>query len=244
MEAEKIENFLKSIIPDMENDFVVGFAFMDRLLKGELKDYKYCIVIGKKMDGRIIDTITDVPTPEYFDLYESTNKELHELSMKLSGFLDNKSIPHIIIKPTGIMLDSKYYNPQTLTYYFSHKMAATRAGLGWIGKTALMVTRKFGPRVRFMSVLLKEPLEKNGLRIEKSVAPIEKSQCGNCNICVEICPAGAGKGIEWTAGMRRDSFFNAYACMDKCRELSLKSLNKNITICGICVKACPLGIKK
>jgi epoxyqueuosine reductase len=244
METKQIEKFIKSVVPDMENDFVIGFAFMGRLLKGKLKDYSYCIVIGKKMDDRIINSIIDAPTPEYFDLYDSTNKELNELSIKLSGFLDSKNISHIIIKPAGIMLDSKNYNPETLTYYFSHKMAATRAGLGWIGKTALMVTKKFGPRVRFVSVLLKEPLEKTGIPIEKSVVPVEKSQCGNCDICIERCPARAGNGKEWAAGINRDSFFNAHACMDKCRELSMIGLGKNATVCGICVKVCPQGIKK
>ena len=126
-------------------------------------------------------------------------------------------------------------------YYFFHKMAATWEGIGWIGKTALMVTEKFGPRVRFVSVLLKEPLEKNGIPMEKSVVPVEKSLCGNCSICVEECPAGAGNGRLWDIHTSRDSFFDAYACMNKCRELCLKNLDRNITICGICVKVCPVG---
>ena len=120
-------------------------------------------------------------------------------------------------------------------------MAATRAGLGWIGKTALMATEKFGPRVRFVSVLLKEPLEKNGVPIEKSIVPVEKSMCDNCEICVGECPAGAGSGRLWDIHTNRDNFFDAFACKNKCRELSLKSLGRNATICGICVKVCPVG---
>jgi epoxyqueuosine reductase len=239
MRTEQIEEFIKSVVSDIENDFVVGFAYMGGLLGEKLKDYNYCIVIGKKLDYKIIDSIKDTPTPEYFDLYDRTNKELRELSLKLSGYLESKNMPHLIIMPSGITQDTKNYNSDTLTYYFSHKMAATRAGLGWIGKTALMITEKFGPRVRFASVLLQEPLEKNGVPIEKSVVPVEKSLCGNCRICVEECPAGAGSGREWDIETGRDSFFNAYACMNKCRELSLNNLGKNITICGICVKVCP-----
>jgi len=241
VETKQVKEFIKSVVPDMENDFVIGFAYMGGLLEEKLKDYDYCIVIGKKLDDKIIDSIKDVPTLKYLDLYDSTNKELHELSLKLSGYLDSKKIPHLVIKPTGISLDTKNYNPDTLTYYFSHKMAATRAGLGWIGKTALMVTEKFGPRVRFASVLLKEPLEKNGIPIEKSVIPMETSLCGSCRICVEECPAGAGSGRQWDIHTVRDSFFNAHDCMKKCRELSLKSLGRNVTICGICVKVCPVG---
>jgi len=241
MEIKKIEEFIKSVVPDVDSGFVIGFAYIGGLLERELKEYKYCIVIGKKLDDKILDSIKSAPTQEYFDLYDSTNKELHELSLKISGFLDSKIIPHLVIKPTGISQDTKNYNPDTLTYYFSHKMAATRAGLGWIGKTALMITEKFGPRVRFVSLLLKEPLEKNGIPIEKSVVPMEKSLCGNCVICVEECPAGAGSGRLWDIHTKRDSFFNAFNCMEKCRELSMKNLGRNITICGICVKVCPIG---
>jgi epoxyqueuosine reductase len=241
MEINQIEEFIKSVVPDMEKDLVIGFAYMAGLLDSALAEYNYCIVIGKKLDDRILDSIKDAPTHEYLGLYDSTNTDLHELSIKLSGFLDSKKIPHLVIKPTGISQDTKNYDPDTLTYYFSHKMAATRAGLGWIGKTALMVTEKFGPRVRFVSLLLKEPLKKNGIPIEKSVVPVEKSLCGNCGICVEECPAKAGKGMHWDIHSGRDSFFDAFACMNKCRELSLKNLGKNITICGICVKVCPVG---
>jgi epoxyqueuosine reductase len=241
MEIKQIEEFIKSVVPDVENDFVIGFAYMGGLLEGELADYNYCIVIGKKLDDKILDSIKDAPTQGYLELYDSTNIELHEFSLKLSGFLDSRKIPHLVIRPTGILQDTKNYNPDTLTYYFSHKMAATRAGLGWIGKTALMVTGKFGPRLRFVSLLLKKPLEKNGILIEKSVVPIEKSLCGNCSICVDECPAGAGSGRLWDIHTNRDSFFDAFACRSKCRELSLKNLGRNITICGICVKVCPMG---
>src|SRR5665647_1254262 len=117
MEIEQIKEYIESVVPDMEKDFVIGFSYMGGLLDGELTDYNYCIVIGKKMDYKILDSIKDVPTQEYLDLYDSTNKELHELSIKLSGFLYSKKIPHLVIKPTGISQDIKNYNTDTLTYY-------------------------------------------------------------------------------------------------------------------------------
>jgi epoxyqueuosine reductase len=65
---------------------------------------------------------------------------------------------------------------------------------------------------------------------KKTTFPVEKSLCGNCSICVEECPAGAGSGRLWDIHTGRDSFFDAFACKNKCRELSLKSMGKNITI--------------
>ena len=36
----------------------------------------------------------------------------------------------------------------------SHKMVATRAGLGWIGKADLFISSRFGPRLRLVSILI------------------------------------------------------------------------------------------
>ncbi|MEI7615432.1 MAG: 4Fe-4S double cluster binding domain-containing protein [Actinomycetota bacterium] len=241
IDIKELENFLNSRFSDVQESLVIGYANIKELLIGDLSDYKYCIVIGKKLDSTIIDTVKNGPTFEYLELYNRVNAELNQIGLELSGYLHSKKIPNKLIKPTGISKDVKNYNPRTLTYYFSHKMAATRAGLGWIGKTDLMVTKKFGPRVRFVSVLLKDHIQKNGIPIEKIVVPIIKSSCGSCSICIELCPAKAGNGKEWDINTDRDSFFNAYSCMEKCRELSFKNLGKNETICGICVEACPIG---
>lgn len=239
----KLEEFLKSLVPDMNESMVIGYANVKGLLNGDIKKYNRCIVIGKKLDDTILDTIENGPTPQYYALYDRTNAELHHIGLELSEYITLQKIPNQLIKPTGIAKDVKNYNPGTLTYYFSHKMAATRAGLGWIGKTDLMITRKFGPRVRFTSILLEKSLQKNGVPIEKFVIPVIKSECGSCRICVKACPAKAGNGSEWNINTGRDSFFDAYSCMKKCRELSLKNLGKNETICGICVKVCPVGKK-
>jgi epoxyqueuosine reductase QueG len=214
---------------------------MKGLLKGDLAGFGYCIVVGRKLDDEIIDAIDSGPTHKYFELYNRVNEELGQTGQKLSGYLTSKNITNKLIRPTGVTKDVRNYNGTTLTYYFSHKMAATRAGIGWIGKTDLLVTEKFGPRVRFVSVLLKEPLYKSGVPIEEFVKPFVEGQCGSCEICVEACPAGAGSGMQWNTGTSRDKFFNAYACMKKCKELSLKNLGREETICGICVKVCPVG---
>ena len=45
---------------------------------------------------------------------------------------------------------------------FSHKMAAHLAGLGWIGKSCLLVTPQYGPRVRWTTVLTDYPFSMAG----------------------------------------------------------------------------------
>ena len=88
---------------------------------------------------------------------------------------------------------------------FPHKTAAVRAGLGWIGRSALFVSPQFGPRVRLCTVLTDCPLP--GAKTESSV-----SRCKTCNRCVKACPARAISGVEYRPGMSRAELFDPEAC--------------------------------
>lgn len=228
-----IEDRIKAILSD-ENEYIFGFADLRNLLDEKFKGHDFCIVIGKRLNDKIMDSIADGPTMDYFEHYHETNRKLDEISERILKELKSRDVSCILIPPTlnDEELDDNYY--RTLTYDFSHKMAATRAGLGWIGKTDLFVSEKFGPRVRLVSILVNHPLD-------CSKAPVIASRCGSCNICVEECPASAGTGKLWNVNVKRDEFFDAFACRKKCRELSRKLLNKEISLCGICMAVCPIG---
>jgi epoxyqueuosine reductase QueG len=116
-------------------------------------------------------------------------------------------------------------------------MAATQAGLGWIGKTDLFISYKFGPRVRLTTIVMdqKLPFANN---------PVRSSECGSCNLCVNKCPAQAATGKLWNTDVKREDFFDPFKCMKKCRELTLKNFNKEVSICGICISVCPIGKKR
>lgn len=62
----------------MEKDLLVCFANVKGFMGGYLRGFDYCIAIGEKLDDVAIDAIKDSPTSEYRDLYERTNKQLHE----------------------------------------------------------------------------------------------------------------------------------------------------------------------
>lgn len=228
-----IEERIKQIINN-DNDYIMGFADLSNLLDKKYKGYNYAIVIGKKLDDAVMDAVESGPTVEYHDLYKQTNNDLSILIHKIADELKTMNISTIVIEPTvsDDELDDEYY--QTLRMDFSHKMAATRAGLGWIGKTALFIAKKFGPRLRLATILTTHPFL-------NSNEPIDKSRCGKCTLCVEQCPAQAANGKSWNIDIDRDEFYNPFKCREKCLELSWQNMKQHASICGICVSVCPIG---
>ena len=105
----------------------------------------------------------------------------------------------------------------------THKMLATLAGLGWIGKNALLVSHALGPAVRFAAVLTDAPLECG--------TPIMASQCPpGCTLCATACPAQAIRGGLWERGVHRDEFFDVTACKE------------GRSTCGTpCIAVCPFA---
>jgi epoxyqueuosine reductase len=114
----------------------------------------------------------------------------------------------------------------------SHKMIAHIAGLGWIGKSCLLITPEHGPRVRFITVLTNAPLE--GMD-----NPIEQ-QCNNCMECMKVCPAQAIKGINYEMHKSREERFEYYKCQEYFKSMKK---DRKWDVCGMCLYICPHGRK-
>lgn len=122
-------------------NFIYGFANLTGLLNSKFEGYNYGISIGRKLDYSIVENIREGPTKEYYFHYRKINEELAILSGRISAALNEHDIKTIIIPPTVSTeeLDTIYF--KTLRTDISHKMVATRAGLGWkcteFGRTRL-----------------------------------------------------------------------------------------------------------
>jgi epoxyqueuosine reductase len=231
-----IEEILKSHLQPPEK-YIFGFANLTGLLDPKFIGFNYGISIGRKLNDSIVDPVVNGPTREYYSHYKQINKELEQLSADISEDLNSKGIESMNIEPTVSTsdLDSKY--SVMLRTALSHKMVATRAGLGWIGKTDLFISKKIGPRLRLVSILLKTPV------IPES-KPVDKSRCGKCNICVEICPAKAANGILWDISVKREDFFDPWKCRKQCADFGRSRLGADARVCGMCVAVCPVGTAK
>lgn len=214
--------------------YEIGIADLDGLLPEKFARYVRGISLVRKLDDRIIDGITSGPTREYLGHYHAINAELDEVCTAAADGLARAGIEALPFQATKSDYELDENGNRLLRSTLSHKMVATRAGLGWIGKTDLLVTRRFGTRARLASILLADPAIAAGTACAESL-------CGSCRRCVESCPAAAATGLAWRAGMEREEFFDAHACRRNCLAVSERMLQETISICGICVAVCPRG---
>ena len=221
-----------------EGEILVGFSDLYGIVEGEFSDLIYGITVGLGLDDRIVDEVINGPTEAYIRHYEDINRRLDEITSEIVEHLRSagaraEAIPATIYEDPSDPNDPYYTN---LSASFPHKTAATRAGLGWIGKTALFVSDRFGPRVRLATVLTDHPLDTGN--------PCEMSLCGDCLCCVEECPAEAADGMEWFPGLERETFFDALRCRRECiRQTEAVLGRSHVVVCGICMAVCPVGVE-
>jgi epoxyqueuosine reductase QueG len=204
---------------------LVGFADMTALPREDRRGMERALSIAVALNPAVVSRITNGPTKEYFREYRRANTLLSELSHRAAKLLQERGFAAIALEPT-----TEDFDAVRLRAGLSHKIAATRSGLGWIGKNALVITKPYGSAIRLTTVLTDAPIE-TGI-------PFDESKCGTCTACVEICPAKAPSGTNWHLGMYRDEFFDARACCRKATEFCERAEIES-TICGICIEACP-----
>jgi len=174
----------------------------------------------------IVDTLVDhqniaVLHNYWYYVYQIVNPRLDSISLMLAQILNEAGFQAFVVPSSQTVDRTK------LTGVFSHKLAANLAGLGWIGKSALLITPGHGPRVRWGTVLTDAPFEAG--------IPMDE-MCSDCCECVNACPAHAFTGQAFDKPKPRSEIFAAEACDHY--------LSKRETLhraCGICVYICPLG---
>jgi epoxyqueuosine reductase QueG len=115
---------------------------------------------------------------------------------------------------------------------FNHKMAATSAGIGWVGMNGLLINPQHGPRLTLATVLTDAPLAAD--------RPFETSGCGACTLCRDHCPSKAITGAEWS---RKDPFVELVRLVECRGHKAAKRQVAGKPNCGLCITVCPYGRK-
>jgi epoxyqueuosine reductase QueG len=221
MEYKMVENnnWIKEILKN-KNISLIGFADLSSIDTNLCYGFKYGISIAIAL--KIFPSVTSEPSKEYYGEYRKVSQELRDAS----NFLANEIKGHGF---NAYSLAGEKQNEEFRTQ-LPFKTLATRAGLGWIGKSATLITKQFGNAIRLNGVLTDMSLETG--------TPINSSFCGNCIECVKNCPGKAITGSLWNLYTDRDDLLNAYECKKAVIERG-KILNVTEGSCGICIAVCP-----
>lgn len=196
---------------------------------GNLKGIEGCgydtgVSVAVSLPGNVIRDLQDAPTKEYYAFYYALNDQLNQIVTAGEKFLKEKGFAAYAQTTDRVGIDSDRSTK------LPHKTVATRAGLGWIGKNNLLVTENFGSAVRISSLLTNAPLICD--------APIDRSKCGKCSLCVQRCPAQALHGTLWEAGMQREELVEVEKCYKKQIEVMYRETGIETDLCGKCFAVC------
>jgi O-acetylhomoserine (thiol)-lyase len=166
------------------------------------------------------------PSNLYAELYNTTNRLLDEAAYRIASMLFSLGFrAHFFPRDGYGEISALVKRPEAA---FSQVMAGKYAGLGTIGAQHCLLTREYGPRVRFVSIITDAELPGD---------PMQKTElCTSCGLCRKSCPIGA-----FTE--RPDSHI---ADMEKysCARYHQFLRDELRYPCGVCTAVCPVGADK
>ena len=177
------------------------------------------IVIGLPVNLPILET---TPSVLYHELYRTINGLLDQYTYRIALFLENEGHSAAGITRDGYAsLDVLRERPIAA---FSHRHAAYLAGLGTFGLNNTLLTKRYGPRVRFASILTNVIITPDD--------PLDEVLCIHCMRCVRHCPVNAIDGGEYPEHL-----------IDKgrCTDYNASLGRRGISPCGNCIRVCPVG---
>jgi len=210
---------------------LVGFAPVSRWVEyNELEpqyhpqaiwpEAKTVIVLGVPILLPILET---TPSINYQVQYETSNVFLDEIAYRLAIYLNDRGYGSIFLPRDGYGdIEVLLENPVAS---FSQVYAAKYAGLGTIGYSHNLINKKYGPRVRYVSVFTQLEVEGDPVLAE--------DLCTKCQVCQKLCPSKA-----FTT--RKDRLI-ADMDMDACTRYHAELVKEARWPCGVCIKVCPIG---
>lgn len=123
----------------------------------------------------------------------------------------------------------------------SVKAAGAKGGAGWIGKSDLLITFEYGPKITTFGALFYAKSFTVG-------TPVTNNRCGNCHRCVDACPWHNIYGNSWHAGVTRDDLVDYHGCsvsrylVSNSESTDIPDVGKKVACCR-CMMACPVGVK-
>lgn len=174
--------------------------------------YDNAIILAMEMSKEKID---QAPSQVTMNMVFGTYDELGKVANKIAEFLREHGYAAQADHPLGGLV---LFPP-----------LAQKAGIGWVGKHGLLITRDFGPRVRLAAVYTS--IENLSFANSNDYEWIAE-YCKICGICIKQCPPKAilEESILHDTGRRTD------ISQQDCFEYFAQYYG-----CSVCVKVCPFS---
>ena len=164
-----------------------------------------------------------------------TSDLLSDLALRVAMVLQDEGHGSLCFRSSNGDLYGQYLQGRMRanTAVFSHRHAAVRAGLGEFGLNNLVITREYGPRVRFVSVITTAEIEATPLVKEKICRGL------SCGLCLRHCQPLGVLTVQpmheadkvW---LNTVSVTNTRLCAQTSSENHCK---------GQCIRSCPIGVR-
>jgi epoxyqueuosine reductase len=214
----------QDLLPDAKSVFTFGIRILDRVMEWphllqesafyppEIRVEALRLMLYKKSG------------------YDIINDQLSSIALRLATHLEELGHPSLFFPTTNTGL------PEHLMGYpgiFSQRHAAVRAGLGEFGLNNVVVTARYGPRIRWNSVITAAPLAPTPLLSSKTCDGLA------CQQCIRECPAGALRSLPEAEEQRLWLDPAARTDWAACRKSQATS-----DCMGRCIRVCPAGRAK
>jgi len=219
---EKLTASVKKLAHNLGAD-LVGVAQADSFMEAPKGHRPEDLLRGARsvivMAIHLLDaSFESAPNREYAITYGTVNQELNRIAFRVGRFLQDKGYRALQVPA------SPPYDMERNMGDLSHRHAGQLAGIGVFGKNSLLLSTKFGPRIRLVSVITDAPL--------KADTPLNMDLCNDCDKCLRACPVGALKG---------ERIVDKPKCDAHHVEVGEKLQLGDLDICGICIRVCPVG---
>ena len=183
------------ILPDAKSVVVIGI----RLVDGALQSVFRAVEDGKKYLHGLYGTYCSALV---------SNMKLGNLTLETAKYIENEMDGVAVPTANG---------PYQFDSAFSQRRAAIAAGLGEMGVDGYVITPKYGPRVRFCSVITNVDLEADEMYKGEKLCNPEI-----CDICRKACPTAAlGELVHTTIGGKDIAYYKRDICRCKLANYGL-----------------------
>ncbi len=163
LKGTKLEEQVKKLLPETNSIIVLGMEIYEETLR---------LALPKRVLGAA--STNDIMQSQV----EYLNGKLTEAANDIARVSHKAGLKALPVPADGYPYDARFLKTD-----ISFIDAAEAAGLGQPGYNTLILTGKYGPRVRFTVCLTEAVLESTAEKSDK--------YCRECNVCIAKCPSKA-----------------------------------------------------